>query len=160
MSIFDLDSNPNLLKILNPNIIIVGLNFSRTIIKDEFVNFHDKRPQGQDYKIRYAFKNTPFYGAFMTDIIKDFEEKISGNVLTYLKQNIEFEIENIKLFEREFKDLRCKTPLVIAFGNIAYDLLKRYFGDVFDIKKVIHYIHHISKEDYKTSVLKTLLNSD
>jgi len=89
MSIFDLDSNPNLLKILNPNIIIVGLNFSRTIIKDEFVNFHDKRPQGQDYKIRYAFKNTPFYGAFMTDIIKDFEEKISGNVLTYLKQNIE-----------------------------------------------------------------------
>jgi len=50
--IFDLEYNPDLLKKLNPDVIMVGLNFSRKIKKEIFVNFHDKRPQGQDYKIR------------------------------------------------------------------------------------------------------------
>ncbi|MGF2414175.1 MAG: hypothetical protein ACQUYJ_17720, partial [Ferruginibacter sp.] len=80
MSIFDLDKNQKLLEMLKPDVVMVGLNFSRTIERKAFVNFHDKRPQGQDYKIRYAFRDTEFYGAYMTDIIKDFEEKISGNV--------------------------------------------------------------------------------
>ena len=53
---------------------MVGLNFSRAIESVPFINFHDKRPQGQDYKIRYAFKNTQFQGAYMTDIIKNYEE--------------------------------------------------------------------------------------
>lgn len=51
MSIFDLNKNPKLLKSLNPKVIMVGLNFSRTVEKEKFVNFHDKRPQGQDFKI-------------------------------------------------------------------------------------------------------------
>lgn len=73
MSIFDLSQNPKFLETVNPNVIMVGSNFSRTIEKKAFINFHDKRPQGQDYKIRYALRDTDFYGAYMTDIIKDFE---------------------------------------------------------------------------------------
>ena len=65
----------------------------------------------------------------MTDIIKDFEEKISGNVLTYLKGNKEFELNNVKLFTQEIKDLKCVDPLIIAFGNITYDLLNKHFGE-------------------------------
>src|SRR6476619_7206176 len=68
MRVFDLTENPDLLTQLNANVVMVGLNFSRKIAKETFVNFHDSRPQGQDYKIRYAFKNTKFYGAYMTDI--------------------------------------------------------------------------------------------
>ena len=37
MSVFDLDRNPNLLETLNPNVIMVGLNFSRTIEKMAFI---------------------------------------------------------------------------------------------------------------------------
>jgi len=157
MSIFDLEKNPNLLEILNPNVVMVGLNFSRTIAKKAFVNFHDKRPQGQDYKIRYAFRGTEFYGAYMTDIIKDFEEKISGNVLAYLKSNRDFELNNVKLFEQEMKDLRCVNPLIIAFGNISYDILTKHFGSIYRIKKVMHYSQQISKEKYRAVVWRTLL---
>jgi hypothetical protein len=160
MSIFDLEKNPNLLNILNPNVVMVGLNFSRSIEKVKFVNFHDKRPQGQDYKIRYAFSDTEFYGAYMTDIIKDFEEKISGNVLTYLKENKDFETQNIKFFEQEIKDLSSKDPLIIAFGNITFDLLQKYFGQTYRIKKVMHYSQQISKENYRKMVWKTLLNKE
>ena len=156
MSIFDLEKNPKLLEILNPNVIMVGLNFSRTIEREIFVNFHDKRPQGQDYKIRYAFKGTEFYGAYMTDIIKNFEEKISGDVLLYLKKHTEFELNNIKLFEQEIKDLKCMNPLLIAFGNITYELLQKHFGKRYVVKKVMHYSNHISKEDYKDSVWESL----
>ena len=158
LDIFDLDKNPKLLETLNPNVIMVGLNFSRTIAKETFVNFHDKRPQGQDYKIRYAFRDTEFYGAYMTDIIKDFEEKISGNVKEYLKAHNDFELDNIKLFEQEIKDLQCVDPLIIAFGNISYDLLNKHFGNQYRIKKIMHYSHQISKENYKTAVWESLFN--
>ena len=158
MSIFDLNKNPNLLETLNPNVVMVGLNFSRTIERKLFVNFHDKRPQGQDYKIRYAFRDTEFYGAYMTDIIKDFEEKISGNVLQYLKDNKDFELKNVRSFEQEIKDLKCLDPLIIAFGNITFDLLNKHFGQKYRIKKVMHYSQQISKENYKVTVWKTLLN--
>lgn len=158
MSIFDLSENPNLLETLNPNVIMVGLNFSRSVNKQKFSNFHDTSTQGQDYKIRYAFRETPFYGAYMTDIIKDFEEKISGNVLKYLKLNKDFELQNIKLFEQEVSDLKVSDPLIIAFGNITFDLLTKHFGHKFRIKKVMHYSQQISKENYKTVVWKSLLD--
>lgn len=160
MSIFDLDNNPKLLEVLNPNVVMVGLNFSRTIEKETFVNFHDKRPQGQDYKIRYAFRDTPFYGAYMTDIIKDFEDKISGNVLKYLKNNKGFELKNVRLFEQEIIDLKCQDPLIIAFGNITYDILNKHFGKKYTIKKVMHYSQQISKDIYKEAVWKTLLKKE
>jgi hypothetical protein len=156
--IFDLEYNPNLLEQLNPNVIMVGLNFSRKIEKELFVNFHDKRPQGQDYKIRYAFKDTKFYGAYMTDIIKDFEEKISSNVMTYLKTNKEFEKQNISLFLQELRDLKSKDPLVIAFGNHTYDILDKHFREIYKIIKVPHYSIHKSKEDYKAIIEELLLN--
>jgi len=156
ISIFNLDINPNILNQLNPDIVMVGLNFSRKIEKELFVNFHDNRPQGQDYKIRYAFKDTNYYGAYMTDIIKDFEEKISGKVFTYLKQNKEFEIQNIRLFEEELFDLRTINPLIIAFGNHTYNILNKYFRDRYRIVKVPHYSNRINMKDYKAEVLKNL----
>ena len=156
MSLFNLTVNPTLLEMLNPNVIMVGLNFSRTIEKIPFVNFHDKRPQGQDYKLRYAFRDTEYYGAYMTDIIKDFEEKISGNVKSYLKENYAFELHNVYLFQQEIKDLKCVDPLLIAFGGITYDLLNKHFGKSYRIKKVIHYSQQISKDNYRQSVLSAL----
>ena len=160
MSIFDLDKNQKLLETLNPDVVMVGLNFSRTIERKAFVNFHDKRPQGQDYKIRYAFRDTEFYGAYMTDIIKDFEEKISGDVLMYLKNNKEFELKNVRLFEQEITDLKCSDPLIISFGNITYNILNKHFGQKYRIKKVMHYSQHISKENYKSTIWRTLLNKE
>lgn len=158
MSVFDLSVNPDLLEQLNPNIIMVGLNFSRTVDNVDFANFHDKRSQAQDYKIRYAFKDTEFYGAYMTDIIKDFEEKISGKVLSYLESNKDFEIQNVKYFEKEITDLKCKDPLIIAFGEVSFQILKKHFDNKYKIKKVIHYSNYISKEKYREQVLQCLRN--
>lgn len=156
MSIFDLSKNPNLLSVLKPDVIMVGLNFSRSVTKIPFLNFHDSRPQGQDYKIRYAFRDTPFYGAYMTDIIKNFEEKVSGNVKTFLKVNKDFELQNIDLFRQKIADLECANPFIIAFENLTYDLLKKHFENTYRIQKVMHYSQQISNEKYKEYVWQTL----
>ena len=51
--------NPTMttLNSLNPNIILVGLNISKHILK-LFSNFHPDYSSAQDYKTRYALKNT------------------------------------------------------------------------------------------------------
>jgi hypothetical protein len=156
ISIFDLNVNPDILSHLNPSIIMVALNFSRKIKKEVFVNFHDKRPQGQDYKIRYAFKNTKYYGAYMTDIIKNFEEKDSVNVISRIKSDKEFLTQNLNIFEKELSDLKSEDPLIIAFGNHVYNLLLKYFQNKYTIVKVPHYSNYISKENYRDKVLKIL----
>ena len=132
------------LNILNPNIILVGLNISQYIPK-LFNNFHSDYTFAQDYKIRYAIKNTMFYGAYMTDIIKDFEEKVAGNLMKYLSKNKIFEKENIDKFEKELINIGAKDPIIIAFGNDSYKILKRNLNK-YKIYKVTHYSHFISKE--------------
>jgi hypothetical protein len=88
MDVFDLDKNPDLLKTLRTDVVMVALNFSRDVaFKKPFMNFHDTNPHAQDFKIRYALEGTPFYGAYMTDIIKDFPMLLSKDVLSYLKAN-------------------------------------------------------------------------
>lgn len=71
LSVFDINNSAGFLQQLNPNIILVGLNISRRI-EILLANFHDARSQAMDFKIRYALRGSPFWGAYMTDIIKDF----------------------------------------------------------------------------------------
>ena len=134
------------LNILNPNIILVGLNISQHIPK-LFNNFHSDYTFAQDYKIRYAIKNTMFYGAYMTDIIKDFEEKVAGNLMKYLNKNKSFEKDNIQKFEEELSFIGSFNPIIIAFGNDSYKILSRNFKK-YKIYKVSHYSLYINIEKY------------
>ena len=153
LSMFD---NIKILEILNPNVIFVGLNISKTDhLNHPFENFHG--PLGGAYKIRFAFKNTPYWGGYMTDVIKDFAEKASNKMMHYLRNNKDFERENIFTFKQELKDLGSVDPLLIAFGNDAHLVLERNLKNEFNIKKVPHYSTYMSKEKYREEV-KNILN--
>ena len=152
LSVFDLKRNPKLLEILNPNIVLVALNISRGDITKPFANFHDSRPEATDFKIRYATKDTILWGAYMTDIIKDFEEKVSGKVQSFLKDNRDFEKENVKFFLNELSEVGAINPTLIAFGNVAFDILKRNLKEKFNIFKIPHYAAYHGKEKYREQV--------
>lgn len=154
--VFDINKNPGLLQQLNPNIIMVGLNISRGRIAKPLANFHDERPEAMDFKIRYAFNGSPFWGAYMTDIIKDFDQKISGKVMSYLRRNKSFERENIEFFREEINDLGTQNPIIIAFGRDVYTILTRNFMDEYRIFKIPHYSNYISKERYREEVGRIL----
>ena len=146
LSIFESES---LFANLKPDIILVGLNVSRGGIKVRLANFHDARSEATDYKIRYALKDTPFWGGYMTDIIKDFDQKSSGKVVSYLRDNKPFEEENVKIFREELKDLEIDDPTIIAFGQDAYSILNRNFKNEYKLLKVPHYANYTSKEKYR-----------
>jgi len=86
------DPQEDLLATLNPEVILVGLNISRPIPRP-FGNFHPDYPAAQDYKLRHALYGTGFWGGYLTDIIKNVEEKVSEKIMTYLRQNPDVERE-------------------------------------------------------------------
>ena len=153
LSIF---SGDDFLTQLNSEVVLVGLNISRGDIKFPLANFHDARSEATDYKIRYALKDTPLWGGYMTDIIKDFNEKESGKMMSYLRSNKEFEKSNAKIFQEELGDLGCINPTIIAFGNDAHSILLRNFKDQYKILKVPHYANYTSKETYRQQIVERL----
>jgi len=141
--------------LLKPNIIFVGLNISQKITKP-FGNFHSESSTSHDYKIRYALKDTQFWGAYMTDIIKDFEEKISGNLIKFVNKNPIFLQENIKAFEEELLFIDSNNPIIIAFGNDCYKILNRHLKNKYKIYKVSHYSSCISKEKLRIEIINII----
>jgi len=159
LSIFDIDANPGLLQQLNPDIILVALNISRGDIRYPLANFHDARPEAMDFKIRYALRGSPLWGAYMTDIIKDFDEKISGKLMSHLQRNRTLEIKNVEFFRQEISDLGVDNPTLVAFGNAVYTILARNFGGEYTIIKLPHYSNWGSKEAYRDTV-KAIVEGD
>jgi hypothetical protein len=136
---------------LNPNVIFLGLNISQKIIKP-FGNFHSESSTSHDYKIRYALQNTQFLGGYMTDIIKDFEEKVSCNLMKYINNNPLFLQENIKSFEEEIKTIGSVNPILIAFGNDCYKILITNLKKKYKIYKISHYSSCINKEKLRIEI--------
>lgn len=149
----------DILQVLNPEVVFVGLNISRGDIESTWGNFHDKRPHGKDFKIRHALKGTKWWGGYMTDIIKDHNEVDSGKVVPYLRANPGFEKENVQFFLKELGTLGAKNPTIVAFGDAAYSVLTRNLESQFRILKIPHYSHWIGEEKYKAAVELALSTS-
>ena len=93
----------------------------------------------------------------MTDIIKDFEQRMSGDVKKYLEGHPQFEADNINAFVEELNDIGAANPQLIVFGDMAFEIINRHLGERYHkILKIRHYSGPITKEDYAQKVLRTL----
>ena len=132
-------------------------------IQKPLANFHSPNHRALDFKLRFSFKKTPLWGGYMTDIIKDFEQNFSGKVINYLSANKQFEKDNVDIFREELSDLGSNNPKLVSCGGAVYSILKRNFNNEFQIYRIHHYSHFISKENYKKEVdamLIELVNYD
>jgi hypothetical protein len=154
MRALDPEANPELLAVLNPVVVMLGLNISRPVL-EPLSNFHDKRPQAKDYKIRFAFEGTRFYGAYMTDVLKFFVEAESSKVMSTVRQRSDILERSAATLREEFRDLGPGKPEIIAFGANATSLARLILdrGDYSRLVQVTHYSHFIGKEDYRQEVL-------
>jgi hypothetical protein len=145
--------NESVLNFLKNNIVMVGLNLSRPASKP-FLNFHDRNPRANDFKIRYAFKDSAYYGAYMTDIIKFRVEVDSKQVMRYLKEHPERIEENLRIFREELHDLRTTAPVILAFGKDTHKLLSENLSrnEYSKLIRLTHYSQRIGKEAYKETV--------
>jgi len=151
LAIFDDD---DVHKRLNPENVLVGLNISGYILEKPFENFHGKG--GGAFKIRYATRGTALWGGYLTDIIKDFPEMHSSNVMKYLRSHPDLAERNIASFKQELSDIGSTHPTIYAFGNDTFEILTKLMGSIFRIKNLMHYSHFISKENYRNHVLEVV----
>lgn len=135
-------------KKLNPNYVFVGLNPSVQDTTEEiWRNFHSPDTKRQnDYKLRYALKNTKFWGAYITDL-NGTKETDSNKV--FVSTN------DVHTFKEEIALLKTK-PVLIALGDKVYNALTKHLSEEYTIVKIKHFSCYISKEAYRESVLKDL----
>lgn len=155
-------NDKNTYKKLNPQIIMVGLNISEPLSGDSFSNFHGNG--GGAYKLRHALKDTPCWGAYLTDVIKNFPEPDSNKVLKYVKKNPDFLEHNINLFRDELSDLGSVNPRVFAFGDAAYEILKKIPRKEFSLTKLKHYSYRFqgfgNQDTYRKHLLEQFNNTN
>jgi hypothetical protein len=155
LTVLDPARNPSLLDILRNDVVMLGRGFSGPVPALPFTNFHDPNPRGQDYKIRYAFSNSPYYGAYMTNLIKGVVARESGDLRELLKSDPSLVAKSIGRLLGEFDDLDSPEPLVIAFGSDTYALAAQHIPSHRRglLVRVTSYGQYISKEDYRKRVL-------
>lgn len=155
LSLLDPDRNPDLLETLRNDIVMMGLNLSRSFPSQPWGNFHDAAPHGQDYKLRFALAGTPYWGAYMTDFVKGVVMLKEYALMKYVAENERVIADSVGCLMEEFDDLKCAWPTVITFGHAAHMLAAKYLpiSRYARLVRVTHYSQYISKEDYRVSVL-------
>lgn len=162
MNALNPEKNGKLLGLLKPNIVMVGLNMSGELKADlPFRNFHSPGPRANDHKLRYVFTGTEYWGAYMTDFIKNHNEVDSGKVIDYLKNHPEVINENLKAFREEMKFIGADKPLIIAIGNDVYDYLNQGLVAGLDYSRLVGIYHFASRQandpdEYRENTLKLL----
>ena len=154
LNVLDPQQNPDVLSELKPDVVFVGLNISIDIGDQEpFSNFHPTSPHAQDYKTRFALKDTELWGGYMTDIIKNHVGMNAQEVMNYLSANPDVEDKNIETFRKELKDIGTENPTIIAFGIDAHSVLTRNLNNEFNIFQVTHYSYQgLTKEDFRNEI--------
>ncbi len=143
---------PDFQNLIKPNIVFVGLNASWKLSED-WINYHGecnnlRRPKS--WKRVHASKLAEvlmekefevFRGAYMTDIIKDDNNPKSNNIAEKIRDDNDFLLRNIKLFEDELKMLSNIFGLdefhIICIGNESFKALNKITKHKID--KIWHY---------------------
>jgi hypothetical protein len=158
MGVIEHFDDPDIIHQLNNKVIMVALNFSRAINPVPFINFHDSNPRAHDYKIRYTFRGTRYWGAYMTDVIKRYVDVDSSQVVKHLNKNPDVVTKNLDIFREELADLKADRPIILAFGVDTHRLLKSGLktSEYSHLVKLTHYSHQIGQEEYKKESLEKL----
>lgn len=136
----------------------MGLNISRPIERP-FGNFHDPRPTATDYRLRAGLLGTACWGAYITDAIKDFENRCSHEVMRHLRCRPDFEHEQIVALRQELDLLGPQRPVLIALGRDAEAILRRQLAPEFTVIGVPHYAMRMPIETYRVAILERLRNA-
>lgn len=154
IGITDFFNDADLLSLLNSEYMFVGLNASRQVT-GPWSNFHSDHKNQNDFKLRFAFQETRFWGSYLTDIFKG-DGTIETNSSKFLDSiTDEMIIKAIGDLRKEIAIL--ENPKVIAFGNDAFKILSKNIDGI-EIIKIRHYSDYISKENYRREILEILKN--
>jgi hypothetical protein len=152
LSIFEEEKIYPNLGIMHTHFVLVGLNISTASITKKLSNFHGRN--GEIYKVRYALHQTPLWGAYMTDILKDFSEAKSEKIPPFLKTDKGTALlgKNLEEFDSELALISARHATLVAFGDIVHNILVENYSRTINIIKIPHYGWQVNKEVYRERV--------
>jgi hypothetical protein len=118
-------------------------------------NFHSSYKFQKDYKLRAALYQTPYWGSYISDVIKNYPTIGRNELMRDLKRDPALLEENKKFIMEELQ-LIGGNPTFIAIGGDSYQLLNGMFPEI-TIKQIPHYAIYFSCEDYVKMVHKKLI---
>lgn len=154
LSIFDATPQNEKINRLHSNFVFVALNISGPL-SQPFSNFHGGK---RDFMLRDAVRGTALEGAYITDLIKNYEDKNASSVVSYFKKNKDELSAHLRAFVQELNVIRAnEDTTLVALGNGVFDLLAdSSMGH--RVRKMTHYSAPVSKLAYRKEV-NDLLNS-
>lgn len=117
----------------------------------DWMNFHSDLPRQNEYKLRYAFKDTPLWGSFMIPL---FNEYNTLSLQRKVKEDTDFVESNLQRVKEQLSYF--EQPVLIALGGNVYKYLRSYFGNQYKIVVIKHPSFQIKLEEYKAEILKKL----
>ncbi len=158
-------TDENIMNLAKTDFVFVGLNaavhdLGKTI--EPWSSFHSADHKRQkDHKLRYTFKDTKYWGCYITDIIKGVPETDSNKVKKHMKANPQKYEKQLETFRYEMKLLAGdKKPILVAMGDAAYQMLYPLFEE-FKVIKIPHYAargQYSNRKNYSKLVLDILKN--
>ena len=146
-----------LLKDLNGDYIFVGLNPAAHDAETNDMawrNFHSKDvKRSQDYKLRYALKDTPYWGSFITDLCTDIVETDSRRVLDETGEE-QYKVAVNRIVE--IREVLGGKATVVAVGWASYKKLKKYLPVEIELKRITHFSARVNLDKYCDSVRQQL----
>lgn len=132
---------------LRTDVVMVGLNVSADISGKWWTNFHAGR---NDPKLRLAFNESRFRGAYMTDIVKSVVQVNGAELMRGIRRGEIDIIEHTKLFEEEMAFVGAdRSTLFLVFGNDAGGLFEKYLSSSFpNFVLCEHFACYRKKEDW------------
>ena len=149
LSLFDEESINSILPKLHTRFVLVALNISGPLDKP-LSNFHGGR---RDFMLRDAIKDTVIEGSYMTDLIKDHEDKKASSVVSYFKNNKNAFDEHIRNFQIELDAVGAtRDSVLVALGSDVHRLLVSA-SLPYRVERLTHYsARTIGKEAYRHEV--------
>jgi hypothetical protein len=141
-----------LISLIKPNIIFMGLNASRDLRENiDWANFHfHKTINNLSWRREHSSKlanvlSEPefacFSGSYMTDVIKTKYDSSSGDLSQAIKKDESIIAENEKLLKQEMELLSKISGsdkfIIICNGNKTFDILSELYKGI--IYKIWHY---------------------
>jgi hypothetical protein len=131
---------------LNARTVMVGLNISAPLTVP-WSNFHIGR---NDRKLEFAFNESEFRGAYMTDLIKAEVEVSSAELMRRIRNGSINIGPHLAFFRQEMADVGATGESnFILFGSDVKNLFRQHLNDLFPNQIAVrHYAVYGSAEDW------------
>ncbi len=113
---------------LKTSVVMVALNISRALSR-QWQNFHSR---DHARKLMYAFNQSPYRGAYMTDLIKGYVEPSSARLQKELLSGELHILSHVETFYDEMKNLGTNNhTLFILFGGQVTKLFNTHLAETY-----------------------------